>query len=258
MMKKTHFPIGYFGNKREEVEKIYEDIKHSLENVKYIVEPFCGTSALSYYISTKHPKKFMYILNDNNKFLIELYYTLKDEKKTNDMIDKLNIIIETVKTKEDYDKIDMNENMVNWVYKNKHYSIKPNLYPLNRKVSNDLFNNIKKYGIVDFLRNENIVICEKDGLDIYKQYSTNKKAFIFLDPPYLFLDNSFYDNPNFKIYEHLVSNDIDKEKAKICLALNKSIITDLMFKNKKCHIYDKLYQTTKKKILHIIITNKNI
>jgi site-specific DNA-adenine methylase len=89
-MKKTHFPLGYFGNKREEVERIYKTIKDELKNIKYIVEPFCGTSALSYYISTKHPKKFTYILNDNNKLLIEFYEILKDDDKTNELIEKLN------------------------------------------------------------------------------------------------------------------------------------------------------------------------
>jgi hypothetical protein len=258
MMKKTHFPIGYFGNKREEVERIYNIIKDDLEDIKFIVEPFCGTSAFSYYLSIKMPKKFTYILNDNNKFLIELYYTLKDETKTNEMIEKLNTINDNVKNKEDYDKIIMDENIINWVYKNKVYNIRPNLYPKNRAQSIDIFNNMKNTKIIDFLRNENIIICEKNGLDLYKQYSKNNKALIFLDPPYLLLNNEYYKLPSFEIYNYIVEYDIDKEKAKICLCLNKSIVTDLLFKKKNCHTYDKIYQTTKKKIQHIIITNKKI
>ena len=70
-MKKNHFFIPYAGNKRSEVEKIYDSIKDKLNDIEYIVEPFCGTSAFSYYMSLRHPKQFKYILNDNNKYLIE-------------------------------------------------------------------------------------------------------------------------------------------------------------------------------------------
>ena len=51
---KNHFYMSYSGNKREEVENIYNLI--DFNNIATIVEPFCGTCAMSYYISTKHPK----------------------------------------------------------------------------------------------------------------------------------------------------------------------------------------------------------
>ena len=57
---KNHFVISYAGNKRNEVTRIYETLK--LENITTIVEPFCGTAAVSFYISTLHPQKFKYIL----------------------------------------------------------------------------------------------------------------------------------------------------------------------------------------------------
>ena len=57
-MKKNHFFMGYAGNKRNEVGTIYDSIKDKLTDIEYIVEPFCGTSAFSYYMSLKHPKKF--------------------------------------------------------------------------------------------------------------------------------------------------------------------------------------------------------
>ena len=34
-MKKNHFFIPYYGNKRQEVEKIYNEIKDDIENNKY-------------------------------------------------------------------------------------------------------------------------------------------------------------------------------------------------------------------------------
>ena len=72
---KNHFIFPYAGNKREEVERIYEKI--DLTNITTIIEPFCGTSAMSLYISLKNPKIYKYILNDNNTFLTELYMILK-------------------------------------------------------------------------------------------------------------------------------------------------------------------------------------
>ena len=53
----------------------------NFDNIDTIIEPCCGTSALSYYISLQHPKKFKYILNDLNKQLIELYTIMKDKAK---------------------------------------------------------------------------------------------------------------------------------------------------------------------------------
>ena len=79
MSNKNHFCIGYKGNKREEIKEIIKDIDFT--NIKYIVEPFCGTSALSYHLSLLYPNKFKYILNDNNNNLIKLYNIMKDPKK---------------------------------------------------------------------------------------------------------------------------------------------------------------------------------
>ncbi len=68
---KNHFFFPYRENKWQEVEKI---IKHMIfRGVKIIIEPFCGSSAMSFYIATIYPKKFEYVLNDINNHLIELY-----------------------------------------------------------------------------------------------------------------------------------------------------------------------------------------
>ena len=45
---RNHFIIPYIGNKREEVETIYNNIKNYIDDKKIIIEPFCGTSAVSY------------------------------------------------------------------------------------------------------------------------------------------------------------------------------------------------------------------
>ena len=54
---KNHFFIPYSGNKREEVDKIYDLMKDNIKNDTIIIEPFCGTSALSFYIYGKRKRK---------------------------------------------------------------------------------------------------------------------------------------------------------------------------------------------------------
>ena len=52
---KNHFFFSYCGNKREEVEHIYNLL--DLNNIDTIVEPFCGSCAMSYYIWTQNKDK---------------------------------------------------------------------------------------------------------------------------------------------------------------------------------------------------------
>ena len=76
---KNHFYIPYFGNKRSEVKNIVNCIP-KLETFKTIIEPFCGSCAISYYIWTLYPDK-KFILNDNNTYLKEMYDIIKDDEK---------------------------------------------------------------------------------------------------------------------------------------------------------------------------------
>ena len=65
---KNHFFMGYAGNKRNECEGLYNEVKDKLSNIKTIIEPFCGTSSFSFYLSLKHPIK--YPLTFKNKAFI--------------------------------------------------------------------------------------------------------------------------------------------------------------------------------------------
>lgn len=63
IIMKNHFIFPYAGNKREEVEKIHEILKKNIDlsKIKTIIEPYCGSSAMSYYLSTIYPNKFNYV-----------------------------------------------------------------------------------------------------------------------------------------------------------------------------------------------------
>ena len=108
-MKSNHFFIPYAGNKRRESDDIYKIVEPNLKNIKIIIEPFCGTSAFSYFMSCKYPKRFKYILNDFNVNLIKLYQILKNEEETNKMILNLKILHQDM-TKEKYTNMFKNMN----------------------------------------------------------------------------------------------------------------------------------------------------
>lgn len=253
---KNHFFIPYYGNKRQEVNEIYEFIKHKLDDIEYIVEPFCGTSAFSYFLSLKHPGKFKYILNDNNKFIYKLYTMSQAEREETQM--KLMELKGRINNKDDYvrELKDWDKDFIKYLFANKYYSIRPGLYPQNKTmIIND---KLLTAPIMDMIKSESMRIYNKDAMDIYKEFKDNKKALIFLDPPYLSSDNSWYKTPTVGVYEYLFDNDIIKEKAYIVLCLANIWIIKLLFKDKKSSEYDKKYETTKKNIKHIIISNEKI
>lgn len=257
-MKQNHFFIPYYGNKRQEVENIYNSIKDYLDKIDIIVEPFCGTGALSYYISTLHPKRFKYILNDNNDKLIELYNISKDENKYNNLVNSLTLLKELTTNKEEYQKIvkKADNDIISWIFVNKIYAIRPCLYPIKKFDNYKGFDKMNDCPMLDFVRNEDVIFKNDDAIKIYDEYKGNKKVLIFIDPPYLSSENSWYKSPTTNIYEKLFENDIKKEKALIVLCLENNWIIKLLFKNKKSITYEKKYETTKKKTEHIIILNK--
>ena len=245
--------MSYNGNKRNEAENFYNSI--DLSQIKTIIEPFCGTSAISYYIWTKNPD-LKFILNDNNKFIIEMYNIMKDDEKLKAFEDKINLCIipEVSKNKESYDKfIKENNDIFGWFISHKFYNIRPGIFPYNKKINEIDF---KKMPVYNFYKNAKIEFYNLDGLEIYEKYKTDNKNLIILDPPYLIYGNDFYLDCKINIYEHLYNNDIKKEKAKIYLILEDNWIIKLLFNKYIIQSYDKKYMTTRKNTNHIIIYNK--
>jgi len=258
---KNHFFIGYAGNKRNEVDIIYETMKDDIEKIKTIVEPYCGTSAISYYISLQHPKKFKYILNDSNIYLIEIYNILKSEKETikfnksvNKIVDKINKIESQEEKKKYYNSLKEN-NSVNYYLKHKYYNIRAGLFPFNKTFKCVDLNTCE---IVNFLRSENIIISNVDAIEIIEKYKDNKNVLLILDPPYMNVCNDFYIDKNMNIYEYLFNNNIDNMICKVYLILENMWINKLLFQTNHIHEpYNKTYEGSKKKTSHIIIKKSN-
>lgn len=258
-MKLNHFMIPYYGNKRNEVKKIYENI--DLSDVDIIVEPFCGTSALSFYISTLHPLKYTYHLNDNNGLLIQLYEIAQDEEKFKLLVDEVDEIFKNIKNedgtynKEKYNKVDV-DTLKGFLFKNKIYQIRPGLCPLQKDQGNDKIIKILKSPILHFLRTEKIIFTCGCGIKIINEYKNNDKALLFLDPPYLQVCNDFYANSDVNIYEYLYKNSINEYKCKLYLCLELVWIIKLLFEKYEIIEYDKSYTGPRKKnVKHGIISN---
>ncbi len=252
-MNKNHFIMPYDGNKRTEVKEIYNAL--NFENIEYICEPFCGSSAISFYISTLHPKKYTYILNDIDKDLITLYETIKDINKWNYLRVLYQLQIEAIKDKQTYKNFINQKGLISYLIKNKYYSIRPGLYPINgntRKINLHL-----NHPFLNFIRTEKIILYSGDATFMLKKYNNNKTLFI-MDPPYLFTCNAAYNNgtldiENYNIYEHIL-NIKKKYKSNIYFVLEYQWFIDILFKNKIIHKYTKKYTGVRKKtVVHCII-----
>jgi site-specific DNA-adenine methylase len=253
---KNHFFTPYAGNKRLEVKNLYEEIKDNLEDITTIVEPFCGSSAFSYYLSTLHPKKFNYVLNDSNNMLIGLYNIASDDDKLQEIINKMNDFTKYIDNdKERFNEIVKVKELPNWIYKNMNYNIKPGLFPGAERLKKD-FNKLKTVPIISFLKNENITFLNINGIEVVEQYKNDDTALIFLDPPYLASYNGFYFEKDVNIYQYLYINKISSFNCYVVLCLEDIWTIHMLFNDFIKSTYTKMYNTTKRKTNHIIISNK--
>ena len=249
---KNHFYMSYAGNKRDEAKRIYMYIP---ANVKTIIEPFCGTCAMSYYAWTQNPD-LKFILNDNNEYLKQMYEIIKDDNKRMEFEETVNNIINDIKDdKEKYNNEVKKKNVHSWFIGNKFYNIRPYLFPSAKTRFKKI--DLTEYPVYKFFKEANITFLNMDGIELYKQYKDDPENCILMDPPYLMLCNDFYKSPVVNIYEYLSKNDIKDEKAKIILILADNWIINLLYSKDKYNIisYDKLYQTTKRKTTHMMILN---
>ena len=256
---KNHFISSYVGNKREEVEVIYENIKDYINHKKIIIEPFCGTSAISYYISLQRPNKYKYILNDYDKNLIELYEIMKDEEKLKNFLDEIRslcFIDDKIIDKETYLNLIKKDDVYAWFIKNKIYNLRPGLYPSERKINFDV-DKLKKTPILNFLRTEDVEFKNMEAINIYEQYKDYKDVFFIMDPPYIMACNDFYIEEKKKrlnIYEYINYNHTNNKN--ICFVLEDNWIINLLFAKYKRIQYEKKYNGyCKKKAKHIILIN---
>jgi site-specific DNA-adenine methylase len=247
MLPIKHFFGSYYGNKTKE----YKYIKPFLPNDnKIMVEPFCGTFAISrlHYYDTD---KFIVHINDLSieiKVVVELI---------RDKFDDFTILLNNLKNNDDKNKLltfvkddDLKSYLKNAFMVRGMCQKPPKLFDYS-----DLHNYLKK---IKFTNNDYKVI-----LDLYKD---NEEAFLFCDPPYFDSRNSNYNTNMFNLSQDKVIKDntimyVDlakyfKEcKCKIMLVVNDNNLMRYIFDGYVKSSYDVIYQICKKKTKHLIITN---
>ena len=100
---------------------------------------------------------------------------------------------------------------------------------------------------------KHINFSHEDAFNYIERFLYDEKAFIFLDPPYLFSDNKSYspqrdesDNTDYYIKLISILNN-PNVKAKIMLIINDLKILRFIFKDYIKGDYGKIYQLSNKK-----------
>ena len=267
---KNHFFFSYAGNKREEVEHIYN--KLDLNNIDTIVEPFCGSCAVSYYIwSQNKDKNYKYILNDLDNNLISLLRLIKDGnyKDVEDDVNKKREEILTYgddmdKAKKIYLEYVKNGKINGYLLGRRYYSMRCGTFPLNEfnKLNKKL--DLSSYPMYEFITTADIELYNQDANKFIDKYD-NDKSFIFLDPPYIASSNNFYSTDTGEnianIYEILFYKKLSNFKCKIMICHENNWLFKILFNDyiNNDDEYSKKYQNVKKgkhtKTTHICIKN---
>ena len=100
----------------------------------------------------------------------------------------------------------------------------------------------------------NITFIYSDFIDIDFNIYDKEKTLIYLDPPYLLEDNSFYnDVSNMKVfYEKIVYLF---ENNKVLFIHSYNYLLDYVFEKYKYMEYKKKYRMSKKNVNHIVYYN---
>jgi len=249
----SQFVIGYAGNKRNEYKYFKDSV--NLDGIKNIVEPFCGTSAISFNIWLEHKNKFNYYLNDNSENIYNIYKLIK-KKDPEQILKKINHIKKSIQDKEDFLKLyKSNYDVYEYIVLSKLSSFRFGLYRGETKT--DYKFSKLQLQFFEFIKSPNVFISNDDWIIPFNKFKNDKNSLIFFDPPYLSLCNDFYQNKTINVYEYMFNNNIKNFKSHIYFILEDIWIIKLLFKNNNIlSKYDKKYETSKKKTQHILIYNK--
>lgn len=249
--------FGRLGNK----EKDIKHFKHLLptENIKNIVEPFGGSFAVIRKVFND-TEKYNLFVNDNDDVLIEIF---KNPKKYADLCKKMNDIASTCLTE-------------NGIVDHRIFEKKVNESDIDQK--NELFcfwkrEKIVKRRMVRYTKNFNVDANIKlmgkinfsfdDYMKVLEKFKKDKNTFIFIDPPYLYSDNSNYSQQRrksgqdmtdivYKLFEFIKDK---KTKAKVMIVINSNHLIRWIYKDYIKMEYEKKYGLSGRIEKHAVICN---
>ena len=263
----NEFYYSYQGSKRTEIKNIIQNL--DLSKYDTIVEPFGGSLAFSRYVFNLYPNK-NYLISDVDPELTQFCNNFHKDKQNilNQTIKDIN----SIENKQQYKEYLKNKPGINdagfmsWnLFTKKYRGVQEGLYPIPGQRSKPKFvKYMEKTAKTDefFKKLE----YKKQPFNIYlEQVKNDSKSLVFLDPPYMFLNNENYYKFNIReIYEYLLEY-FKNCKCDYIFVHEYQFIMNYLFGENIVNIYDKQYYNTKFKasrgkyekhnVQHCVISN---
>lgn len=253
---KNHFIYSYAGNKRNETENFLNHI--NLDNIKNIIEPFCGSSAISYAIWLQNKDKFNYYLNDSDKKLFDIYKLMKEET-IEDIENKVNDYAKNIKNKDDwlYEFKNNDKTLYSYIFFKKFSALgRYGFYPNDKKNIYNFKITKETKDFIEFIKQPYVHITHGDWFEVFETFKNDEQSLIMLDPPYIMACNDFYSDRKLNVYQYFYDNKMELMKAHIYFILEDHWILRMLFMNNNILLkYGKKYEVSKKLTNHIIIYN---
>ena len=85
MSKLDTIPLGCMGNKKNELKLLLPIIQPQMNDNFFFVEPFCGSSIVSFNVYKKINKNIEFHINDIDKIRTDFYINMRDEEKRKEL-----------------------------------------------------------------------------------------------------------------------------------------------------------------------------
>ena len=251
-------PLGCMGNKKNELKLLLPIIEPQITTSTIFVEPFCGSSIVSFNVFKQINKNIDFHINDLDPLRINFYKNMTKEEERQKLYKLEKEIVE--KGAEFYYSIvrGKDDDYLKYVISKRIHSFRHGLYPTNKNIIlHEITDNWKEF----FNKS---TITNIDYLDILNKYKDNENAFLYLDPPYMDSFNAGYGTYQHKSHDEdlkIIDNTemyikflevLKNGKCKILFSINDCALTNYLYKYFIKETYNHKYQTS-----HFNIKNIN-
>jgi site-specific DNA-adenine methylase len=257
-------PISYQGSKKKEISYIKE---HQPAYFNKLIDVFGGGGNVFLQYIKDYPCHY----NDVNKYMVELFTILKDEAKTNDLINDMRKYGTTFEEWTDIknNKVQINE-LTKYIYMCKlGMRGNMNLNTPKRQKQNGVYimtgkNDIGHFKMYPELLRDKLTVTGLDFRRIFEMYKDDENAFLYCDPPYISCKTNEYGTEFTKQdFDYIIRvMRHNYYKCKIMLNVDYCGYTRENFKDLYKSFYPISYNSAYKSGLynkyHIILTNYDL